>query len=254
MMYRSRQFGWVLGVVAIGLCASFALADTITTDDGDGADTYVDRDEPDIVQHSADGEVTRARSDGEIGTSGGNIRKGYYRFDVSDLSYAIGSTTDASLTFIAAENVPAGDLIDPLTLRLWAINDGETGDALGDWDETTLTWTNSLTSVQNIESNTELDSGATLLGEIDVSGGWSPDQEFVFDTGNSTLVDFLKADSNDYVTFATMYGYVGEGSSLKIATKEHTTLGPPTLELVPEPTSLALLGLGGLVALRRRRA
>ena len=71
----------------------------------------------------------------------------------------------------------------------------------------------------------------------------------------AALDAFLNADSDGLVTFILTQNTGGPNNGHQWATKEHTTIAAPTLEfdVVPEPSTTALLGLGGFALIFRRR-
>jgi hypothetical protein len=69
------------------------------------------------------------------------------------------------------------------------------------------------------------------------------------------LENFIRADTNGKVTFVIMNeeGIATKNNEHTWASKEHATFNAPDLLLVPEPATIALLGLGSLALLRLRR-
>lgn len=72
----------------------------------------------------------------------------------------------------------------------------------------------------------------------------------VYTFSGTALDDFLNADTNGYVTFLILRGNEStSGNQARFQVKEVGT----GAYLVPEPATMLLLGLGGLVSLRKRR-
>jgi hypothetical protein len=78
-------------------------------------------------------------------------------------------------------------------------------------------------------------------------------------TSNTTDLDldaFLAADTDGLVTFI-LFDNSGREKEWYLSTKEREaadpTMSAPELILVPEPATMALLGFGSLVAIRRKR-
>ena len=177
--------------------------------------------------------------------------KSWIEFNISGID--IGSLTSAQLriTLQAAKDS---------TCLLSAVNDNVTSGYVAlDGSVTWNTAPGNITSTDGINpdngsfSVTDLQKNldpalTTLIGTVDYSagsGGLAGDQYFM------DVLSILQADTDGIVLFALH----GAGGLTNFATHD-ISLGEayyPALVLVPEPTTLVLLGLGGLVSLRKRR-
>lgn len=131
---------------------------------------------------------------------------------------------------------------------------GLTDESLDNWDPNAITWANA--PGNDPASAYKADTTeTTLLGTflLDYNGDKASPVGTVISFSNQSLISFLNSDTNGQVTF--ILGRTGRNSqkNLLFASDTHSTLAPPTLALVPEPSAIALLGLGGLAILRRRR-
>lgn len=224
----------------LGPSASGALA--LLTDD-----TFVDSGFPTSVRNSADPVRIRVRSDAS------NTRKSFLRFDTSSVIYTGNAIGGVTLTLTLANNAAAGNINN--SVQLWGITDLAQGDNPGNWSESTLTWSNSATRVQNDTSSATnlLSPGAIKLGNaLDVSGGYTSGTKMTFES--SELLQFLRNNTNGLVTFGLTYTTGGTNSSVDYFTKT-TPASAAQLSIVPE-TSGSLVGIligCGLLSNRRRK-
>jgi choice-of-anchor C domain-containing protein len=81
-------------------------------------------------------------------------------------------------------------------------------------------------------------------------------QSFTFDT--STVSGGISATNMGYITQSFIFNAPGTGTTLTFLSQDHTiysaVIDNVTLELVPEPSAMVLLGFGALGIVSRRRA
>ncbi len=197
----------------------------------------------------------------------------YLRFDLSGVDTQIANwASGATLTF---------DVTSANRSRTWSLFGLSDSAANNNWSESTLTYASAsgfstasagyytldTGSLYNGGTATTLpaNSSGYALGSLAVTGAGVFTTTAAAGAGTATSVNlenFLKTDTDHLVT---LFFLVNSDNALDayVATKENTTAGIvfPTLNLpnatsVPEPSTLAMLGLGGLflsqVARRRK--
>lgn len=180
------------------------------------------------------------------GDNGSTTRKGYIRFDTSSIT---GAVTAASLDLVVSQ-IDSGIGNNDQTIYIYGLTD----ETLDNWAPATTTWANA--PANNTGSAYQADlTKASLLGtfKLDHNGDKAAPVGTVVGLSNQALINFLNSDTNGRVTFILGRTGTGGGLNLLFASDTHATLAPPTLTIVPEPATLATLGLWGLIAVGRRR-
>lgn len=251
----------ILGVVAAAtLCfSSMAQAAIILNPEADTEIRYNN-----TADRSSSGFINIKNS----GDASAVTRKGYFSFDLS--SFTSGTATAASEFKIVLQSLTGVDFDSGNNfLNVYGLNDA-TGVGTGfgeDWgvNQTTMTYNTStggfwVAPANDIASGNSVIEGtnafeATLLGTIAIPDSPILGQEYTF-TGSS-LADFLNADTNNLATLILTRGGGGNsGSNFSPGSVENTNAARrPTLTItaVPEPSSLAMLGLAGVTMIVRRR-
>jgi hypothetical protein len=191
--------------------------------------------------------------------------KAYIRFDLSAFANYDG---DANTKLELAMKFFGRGTSDPTTQEVgfYGLNDGATG-TTGitawdeGWDETTVTWNQG--SPANDGTPGGLDSSkVTFLGSYVFTNTMTTETYYTMNLsgGTTTLGDFLDADTDKQITIImvaptpqnTVAGVYNKESNEKYAEPDGS-LAPRLTFTVPEPTTLGLLGLGGLLMLLPRR-
>jgi hypothetical protein len=241
----SRILAALVLVVVLGVSAQ---AVTVTTAVGNGADTYLTNDSKN------DGNSVYGTGKGIEIRDYANTRQriAYLRFDLTGIT---GDLSGATLSLDCGS--------DAKTMRQkWVGIYGLVTEASDSWDETTTCYNNAKGMVaaplgyyaigQDLYPRlTEM-----FLQELGVSGTRTICTSVTSDKMNA----FLASDTNKLVTFAVIYEVSDSAADWWVASEEDVAANPaliaPTLTLpnaIPEPVTIAILGLGGLALLRRRR-
>jgi hypothetical protein len=229
-----------------------AKAAVVFTSFGSGADTYVqatDATSPNEINFGV-GSATVIKNPS---TANRFSRKSYLRFDLTGQTIGMISEATLSLT-VQTNNLASGSF----TVSVYGLKDGvgenwiEGNGGTDNNPAGEIVWSNAPANA--VGSGINFTSDAALLGTLTVASTATTGTRVTF-ASNPDLLSFLNADTDNQVTFMLARA---EGGSPNLAfyTKEFTpgdTSDEPALALVPEPSSSALLGLGCLMLLRRRR-
>jgi len=226
-------------LVALPIITSANLAQAAVSIVSD-ADSYVDSGTG--SNHGSSEDLVVKRSSAGAGSQ--FTRTSWIHFNTSALT-GLATATSASFSIAVKDSSnQAGSGI----VTLWGIAQGQDGDLLGtDWAEADI-------KGNNAPQTPDFTDGL-ITQQLDTFAfnGTSNNAGDIHTFSSASLLNFLQADTNNEVTFLltrsvndqNLAYYSRENSAGAIA---------PTLSItpVPEPSSTALLGLGGLALILRR--
>lgn len=247
-MKRTTAVWKQLGVACVAaLCATTANGQFLNPD----ADTTLSNDSnrgPTINHGSGSQNQVRWHS-------APRVRISYIRYDITGINSALFNIATLSGTFTdSGKNGPSGGG----TWDVWGLDDSVVagGGIEGNgWGESSVTYA----TAGGVDNSAALGTfsfvNATQLGTMSFSGNDTAPYAFLSNTSDLDLTTFLNADTDGLVTFMFMDS-AQEGSEYYIDSLEGNMAdGHHPMHLnffVPEPTSIALLGIGGLALLTRR--
>ncbi len=177
--------------------------------------------------------------------------KSWIKFDISGLDVSSLASAQLRLTFVS----------NPDTCSVSAVNDDYTVGM--DWNNN-LTWNNApgnytssdgvnadMAGITQEQLRTELDSTkTTLVGTLDYSSATASGEQFYIN-----VLPILQADTDGIVQFVlhNSHGYTVLGSNYDGDQNGDVYYPALITSTVPEPATLFLMGLGGLLSQRKRR-
>lgn len=238
-----------MSLIVLGTAAQALI---ITTADGNGADAWISNDGQ-SSSYWADKVHNTTGMHVRYNGGGSRFRAALLRFDISSIVEPIAA--NAQLQLGQTYTKGSDKVID-----VYGLVDGHAGEA---WDDTTLCYNNAPGFVTPDQGNNlgwyAIDSSLVWLGTFIIPGTGSsgatitPPKTLLTDPTSLPLADFLNADTNGLVTLVLInaQGTTSNNSENRFASEEDANGGFPALVLVPEPMSMLLLGLGGLLIRRR---
>ena len=236
-----------LALMAFALAAQAAVALSIGASD----DTWVREDNPDSNRNGNDQVNARTDIDGDDN-------------DAVLLRFPTASLTADALSATLTLYWYRSDGSTGKTLSLWGLNESDPGETT--WSESTVTYNNAPGMIPDgLDPTAEVGLGhdyndirdldtanLTLLVADQDYGPQVLDDPYAFTS--PALAAFINADTNGEVSFLITRGEPQSGSSnqARFQVKESGLSSVLDVVPVPEPSMLALLGLGALLLARKR--
>ena len=244
----------IVAVVLVGMltCNSWATTIDLTA----VADSDIREEVPDYAKGN------RGGSDGHIirNTYNNKITKAYFKFELP-VDFDVATSASFEITFKNLAN--AAWYLD---YQIFGLKDTASGN---DWQDLApgtytgassggLTWNNAPannTTEDYTNYTDDFTSDATgVLGGFTRSGGIG----VTHNISAQALIDFINTDSDGVITLMMSRLNSATASSDLFYTREDASPLSPTLNLtytpVPEPITIAIFGIGGLMAIRRKRS
>lgn len=176
----------------------------------------------------------------------GNYRKTYMKFSVATAPSPSGNG-DVTLSFVVNSDNLTGGASTFANIGVYGINNSA---GLDGWAEISINKVNGPANEQEVNGFT---SDATFLGNVAVNN--ANNGGTVLTLSNQALVDFVNADSDGSVTIALNLDTTSGNAAyvVYLASRENTTYGAATLEVVPEPATLGLFSIATVICLMARR-
>lgn len=240
-------------LVSILMTNSALAALLVNTDD-----TWIREDNPTSNRNHED--FANARTDEDADDNDAVL----LRFDLTGWSVP-GSGSSLNLTWYR------NDSSTGKYLSLYGLNETHPNETT--WSETTVTYNTApglLPDGQDPQTEVGLGHTNDDIQDLDIANltllvsnqAYGPQVEGQLYTFSSAALDaFLNADTNNEVTFLILRNIDTSSNQARFTTREATTFNsgaavPPGgagAYLIPEPATLVLLGLGSLIAVRRRK-
>jgi len=170
-------------------------------------------------------------------TNNSTDRYGMFRFDSSLFGPGVTSVT----FMLTANSDTVVQFQGTYDYRIFGVPDGTANDEV--FIEGSVNYDPGAGVVYDGSADLVDDTKLTQLGDANsVSAGDT------ISLSNAALLSFIQADTNDVATLVVIRLTTGGNSTFL----DRTTGSPPRLDIIPEPTTLALVAVG-LLGLRRRR-
>lgn len=229
----------------------------VTTADGNGADGWISNDNQSSSYHS---DTVHNTTGMQVRYNGGGsrFRAAFLRFDISGVTEEFPDTAALTLGQTFAKGAAR-------TIQIYGLVDGDAGEA---WDDTTLSYINAPGFIDTAPNPMDsgyfaIDSRLVLLGDFVIpaapagtptSGATLTIPRMISSSSLlCPLADFLNADTNGLVTLVLINatGTSGTNSENRFASEEDSKRWAIPA-LIPEPATMLMLGLGGLLAIRKK--